>query len=88
MQPTKSKVTDKDWTSALSAMIADVGNQHPGEGWKTFSEIKKLFPNVGENRIRKLLIKQKIDGTIQVVERSIFDPVLGIKIRRVFYSIK
>lgn len=69
-------------------MIADDCNQHPGEGWKTFSEIKELFPNVGENRIRKLLLKQKIDGNIQVVERSVFDPVLGIKSRRVFYSIK
>jgi DNA-binding HxlR family transcriptional regulator len=84
----KSKVTVDNWASLLTEELQKSGDQHPGPEWKTFEELSRDQPEIGDARLYKALASLRQQGRVE--EREVFLAKQGgrRKVRHIFYRIK
>ena len=81
----RTKALDnKNWAVQLEKQYTKTGNHPPGDGWKTFSDIR-LEIGCGICRCRRIISSAKQAGEIEVWNGSAVSPTTGTLCRQIWY---
>lgn len=80
------KRDDKSWVDTLSSIQSKRSNPPVGEGWKTTSELKKIF-ECGTCRLYEIINQGVAEGKLEQFNGSAHN-ASGRIVRRVWYRLK
>lgn len=78
---------DQDWAGLLQDAAKQDVNQPSGEGWKTFSQLAAMLPNIGFNKLHRHLREEFAKNRIEIYRGNEINE-MGQKVNRVWYRIK